>query len=161
MKYPLAAARHFSTQRVNKKKNSLFNILVGLILTVVVVGTLSPWVIRFSFSIRVLLDNFTANIAPQKIEALTPIAPSFTDQIRSKIDPTVFNIKEIKEVDAFTLEITSQDNIIAVFSSQNEVENQISSLQTILAKSRIESKPVKKIDLRFNKTVVEYIEARK
>lgn len=161
MKYPLTTARQFSTNRVNKKKSSLLNLLVGMLLLLVLVGTLAPLILQWGFSARNLIDNFTVNIAPQKIEALTPIAPSFKEQISSKIDPETFTIAEVREVDDFTLAVTSQNNIVALFSSQSDVESQISSLQTILAKSRIESKQVKKIDLRFNKTVVEYQEVKR
>jgi cell division protein FtsQ len=64
--------------------------------------------------------------------------------------------KIAKFVSSSSLEVLLKDNITALFSLKKEVQIQIDSLQFILSRAKIEGKGIKKIDLRFDKPVVNY-----
>ncbi len=146
----------FSLQRKNRTKDLLFNLVVAVLLLFVLISTISP--LLGSIGVKILhgLENVKNNLSPQKMVAVNPLAPSFKDQVKEKVDPAIFEIKDFKEIDAYSLEATSFQGVVAVFGTHQSLDDQVSSLQTLLAKSRIEAKQVKKIDLRFNKTIVEY-----
>lgn len=65
-------------------------------------------------------------------------------------------VLRIKYVGANTIEIRSDEVPLILFSRQKEIGEQTRSLQTVLQKYKIEGKMLKKIDLRFDKVVVEY-----
>lgn len=65
-------------------------------------------------------------------------------------------ILQIKYVGATGIELKSDEVPLILFSRQKEVSEQIRSLQTVWQKYKIEGKALKKIDIRFDKPVVEY-----
>lgn len=68
-------------------------------------------------------------------------------------DPKILQIKYVR---ATSVELKSDEVPLILFSRQKEVSEQIRSLQTVWQKYKIEGKALKKIDLRFDKPVVEY-----
>jgi hypothetical protein len=156
MKYPAATARHFNTDRKNKRKSLFFNLAVGLVLVLVAVGTLAPTLVKGFLALQEGFDNLKTNLTGVEKETLNPIAQTFTDRVLGKLDPSIFQVKEIKELDPYSVELYSSQEVVAVMTSKEDLDKQVSSLQGLLVKSRIESKPIKRIDLRFSKTVVEY-----
>jgi hypothetical protein len=156
MKTKTALAPEFRINKANRRKTKLFHVLVFLLLGFVLIGTASPFVARLSVKLTQVVETIRGNLAFEKKEAIEPLAPSFRNQIKEKVDPAVFEIKEFKEIDDYSLEAVDSRGVSAIFGNQTDLQNQVSSLQTLLVKSRIEAKKVKKIDLRFNKTVVEY-----
>lgn len=149
-------ARQFSTQKPNQQRNVLFNFFIGVILLFVLLGTLSPYLLKVGQQVSNLWHNFKTNITPHKIEAINPLAVSFKDQIQEGVDKSIFEPKDFQEIDPFSEQVTAVNGTVAIFSKQKGLDEQISSLQSLLVKSRIESKKVVRIDLRFNKIVVEY-----
>ena len=149
-------AKEFRSQKANRRKTVFFNLFVLLLLLFVALGTLSPLIVSTSVKALQIVENLKSNLAFEKKETAQQLALSFKDQIKEMVDPSVFEIKDFKEIDAYSLEVIDRNGVSAIFGSQTPLERQVSSLQTLLVKSRIEAKKVKKIDLRFNKTVVEY-----
>lgn len=149
-------AREFKTKKVNRRKTRLLNWIIVLLLLFVLIGTTAPFIAKISITAVRVWDNVRSNLAFGKKVVLEPVAPSFKDQIKAALDPAVFEIKSFKDLDDYSVEASSSSGVTAIFSNQVDVSSQVSSLQTLLVKSRIEAKKIKKIDLRFNKTVVEY-----
>lgn len=147
----------FVTKKFNKRKNSFFNLVAAIILILVLFGTLTPLILHTKETISQGLGRVLALVASnEQTETVQPLEKSFEDRLRQELDPTFFEVKEFRSVDDFSLAAISNQNIEAIFSSREDLKKQVSSLQTLLVKSRIESKPIKKVDLRFNKLVVEY-----
>lgn len=149
-------ARQFSTQRHNQRRNLVFNGMVSLLLVFVLMGTLIPHLVRLGAVVENAWTNFKTNISPHKVEALNPLAVPFNEKLTNLVDKSIFEPKDFKEMDPYTMQVTAVNGVVAIFSKQEELEGQISSLQSLLVKSRIESKKVVRVDLRFNKIVVEY-----
>lgn len=141
-------------ERANHKKELVFKILVIILLLFVLVGTLSPFIIKGVLIVQNSFNNVLTNIT-QKKTPLTPVTASFEQQVVAKLDKSIFEPKSFNREEGF-LEVTSSQGVVALFSPTGELDTQVSSLQTLLVKSRIEAKPIKKVDLRFNKLFVEY-----
>lgn len=65
-------------------------------------------------------------------------------------------VLQIKYIGANSIEVKSGEVPLILFSRQKDISQQIRSLQIVSQKYKIEGKELKKIDLRFDKTVVEY-----
>lgn len=65
-------------------------------------------------------------------------------------------VQRLSKIDNNTLQVETNEGLIILFNPQDNLKVQINSLQTILTKSRIEKRPLKRIDLRFNKVALEY-----
>lgn len=65
-------------------------------------------------------------------------------------------VQKLFKVDNNTIQVETHEGLIIFFNPQADLDNQINSLQTILTKSRIEKRLLKRIDLRFNKVALEY-----
>lgn len=114
----------------------------------------------------VVFTNSTDNILPL-IYVLDPlkIGSKLTQDIVTKLDEvskrlSVMEIPfEIAKIAGDTLMINSTPKL--VFSLSNDILTQLYSLQLILNKSKIDSREVELIDLRFSKPVVVYSSKKK
>lgn len=68
----------------------------------------------------------------------------------------LFEVEYVEPVTGNTLVVHLKDGVVAVFSPFKKREYQFDSLQFILKQSKINAKPVKRVDLRFDKPVVVY-----
>jgi len=68
----------------------------------------------------------------------------------------LFEPKIAKITSPYSLTVWLKDGEEVVFSLKKEIQIQVDSLQFILSRSKIEGKGVKRIDLRFDKPVVNY-----
>jgi cell division septal protein FtsQ len=64
--------------------------------------------------------------------------------------------KVAKITSPYSLSVWLEDGKEALFSLKKEIQVQVDSLQFILSRSKIEGRKIKKIDLRFDKPVVNY-----
>jgi len=65
-------------------------------------------------------------------------------------------VQAVKLVEQETIEVRAGGDLVILFSRQKDLPTQIRSLQTIMQKYRIEGKPLKQVDLRFEQPVVKY-----
>jgi hypothetical protein len=66
----------------------------------------------------------------------------------------VIDFKVIRIVSSREIEVWLQGQTLVLFNGEKDLENQLDSLQLILSRSKIEGKSIKKIDLRFDKPVI-------
>lgn len=71
----------------------------------------------------------------------------------SKSDFTPTQVRFVDEIDII---IYSQTEAKAVFTTTKDVKEQVDSLQSVLAKAKIDASKISQIDLRFNKPVITY-----
>ncbi|MBI2327203.1 FtsQ-type POTRA domain-containing protein [Candidatus Curtissbacteria bacterium] len=69
-----------------------------------------------------------------------------------------YNVQNIRIISNEDLAAYNQQGTIAIFSSKKSPDEQVDSLQQVLIVSKINSSKIAKIDLRFDKPVVEYKE---
>jgi len=91
---------------------------------------------------------------------LEPNAPAEdndrSDQIIRNLPKEIFTFKKLEKKTDTDLVITSAQGTIASFSLTKDPDFQLTTLQNILTKAKINKKKVKSIDLRFDKAVVIY-----
>jgi len=68
----------------------------------------------------------------------------------------LFEPKVAKIISPYSLNVWLKEGVEVVLSFKKEAQIQLDSLQFILSRSKIEGKRIKKIDLRFDKPVVNY-----
>ena len=54
------------------------------------------------------------------------------------------------------ISVKAKNGPTILFSTKKSLTDQVSTLQTLLTKAKIDNKAIKKVDFRFEKIVVEY-----
>lgn len=137
------------------KKTLLFFeiILVGLVLSGTIWGT-----VRFTnFSLVDFFQGSLYRVVPIAPESnLSEIKQSKAEILIESLPEEVFELKEVKEETSNELKLLSADGTTVIFSLNKDVEFQLTTLQNLLTKAKINKKKVKSIDLRYEKAVVVY-----
>lgn len=76
--------------------------------------------------------------------------------LASELETSDFQLASMRILDDETITIYNQQGAVAIFSLKKDEKSQISSLQQVLAKSKISATKIQKIDLRFDKPVVAF-----
>lgn len=141
--------RIFSPDRPGARRRYFYRLLtLGLIgIILVLVGLIINKYLKTPF-----LVNLTSQLKPKQNEVEAPIV----SQIVAAIDPLYFKVFEAIPDERGDVIVKSEDGIVAYFSKDKDISEQVYSLQTILLKARIDTKRIKKIDLRFDKVYAEY-----
>lgn len=69
-----------------------------------------------------------------------------------KINLVEFNVVHL--ISSQEIEVWLKNEILVLFNGEKEIKSQLDSLQLIFSRAKIEGKEIKKIDLRFNKPVI-------
>lgn len=144
---------------VKKKHSWRVNLIrwleISLIL-IVLLGT-TVWLLSQSnFSMEKFFqdvkDKFQPKIAVKKVISQKNQKQTLQETIESE---KVFEIESIKEVQN-GFEVKSKNSATVIFAKDKDLSNQVRTLQTLLAKAKIDNKSVKRVDFRFEKIVVQY-----
>ena len=126
-------------------------------LVLVVLGTIAWLLLSSNFSPNKLFANL-ANVLKQKIaseEAKKKL--SKIEQLNWQLkEKKLFEVKSVEETAEGDFQVKSAKDQVVFFSREKNFDEQVSTLQTLLAKAKIEGKGFKKADFRFSKVVVEY-----
>lgn len=147
----------FQVEKKHGQRNRLLRFFEVLVIFLVVIGTI-VWVLaanKFSFG------DFVADIADKIRPKTSTSAPtrqlSKEEQIRQLVSKnSLFEIVSTTKTAEGDFEVLAKDGLIVVFSGIKDLEQQLSTLQTLLTKAKIDNKSLKKVDFRFDKTVVVY-----
>ena len=154
--------RKRETNRVELKKPNtrarktllFFEILLVLL---VLIGT--------AFGILKLIELSPSNFIQQHIYKLSPVTPlskvdevdkSRTQLIIESLPKEVFELGKVQDESLQELRLLSNQGTLAIFSLEKDADFQLTTLQNLLTKAKINKKRVKSIDLRFDKAVVVY-----
>lgn len=148
-----------SVFEVKKKHSWRVNLIrlleIGLIL-IVLFGTVVWLLSQSNFSLEKLFQDVKGKLQP-KITAKKVISQKDQKQDLQTLleSEKVFEIESINDVQN-GLEVKSKNSATVVFAKDKDLSNQVRTLQTLLAKAKIENKSVKRVDFRFEKIVVQY-----
>lgn len=78
----------------------------------------------------------------------------FVIALAADVQKSDFVISNIRLVEGGYVALYSRQDFVAIFSQNKDVSTQVDSLQAILAKAKIDSSKIEKIDLRFDKPVL-------
>ena len=154
--------RKRETNRVELKKPNtrarktllFFEILLVLL---VLIGT--------AFVVLKLIEFSPSNFIQQhtyKLSSVTPLSKvdevdkSRTQLIIESLPKEVFELGKVQDESLQELRLLSNQGTLAIFSLEKDADFQLTTLQNLLTKAKINKKRVKSIDLRFDKAVVVY-----
>lgn len=78
----------------------------------------------------------------------------FITSLAADIQKSDFLISNIRLVEGGSIALYSRDESVAIFTQTKDAREQVDSLQAILAKAKIDSSKIEKIDLRFDKPIL-------
>ena len=137
-----------------KARRALRIVEIALILFVVlstIFGLAS--ISRFSFSD--FWDERFSKISPKILEPNAPAEDNDrSDQIIRNLPKELFTFKKLEKKTDTDLVVTSQQGTTALFSLTKNLDFQLTTLQNILTKAKINKRKVAKVDLRFDKVAV-------
>lgn len=147
----------FSVKKKHAWRGNLITLVEIILIIIVVAGTIVWLLIANHFSLNSFLKNLRKSVQPQATFESKPKIQSKEDELKSLINnDNVLEISSLIKTPEGDLQITSQNGPSVNFSSKKSLQQQVSTLQTLLAKAKIDNKPLKKVDFRFSKIVVEY-----
>ncbi len=155
--------RKFSAKRKNlvfdkpntKIRRILFFVEVALVILVVLgVGWSLGRVFKFSPD---FFGDSLGSVFPKGASSLTPTKTNDkTQQILNNLPTGLFTLKNVKRRTADYLVVVSKQKTTVVFSLNKNINFQLTTLQNILTKAKINRRGVSRVDLRFDKIVVVY-----
>jgi len=69
---------------------------------------------------------------------------------------TDYSVQSVRVIDSNTIAAYARNDLLAIFSKNKNEFLQVDSLQQVLARTKIDESKISKIDLRFDKPVIEY-----
>ena len=141
----------FTSEKKVTKRNFILRILEILIVIVILMGIVFTYASKEGFIVFLgsALKEIVSPKIPVSSEEKTP-----KEKILSSISANL-SLKEIRD-NQTSLEIITLEDTKIIFSTEKDISNQINSLQTISEQAKIEGKKIKKIDLRYDKIIIEY-----
>lgn len=156
MKFKRSVQKAFVVPKTHEKKKRVRLAVEFLLIGSVLVGTVIG-LIRFGeFSF-----GKTAAKLRSVVSLRTPVLEvtkeaSFEEKIKKLIDKRVLEIASIEKTPEGNFKIKSKVGVVVVIAANKDLEIQAGTLQTLLAKAKIEKKQVALVDFRFDKLVVRY-----
>lgn len=100
--------------------------------------------------------KFTFNFSFGPRPLVEPIAsPTKDEELKSKLIKAGLQVKSLNfQKDQIVASLSG--DLVVIFSQDKDLESQVASLQFVLSRTKIEGKNPTKIDLRFEKPVLEF-----
>ena len=146
----------FQVKKKHSWRGRLVRLLEVLLIVLVLLGTLVWYLVSSHFSFNNFFKS-ASQLLSIKVEK-TKVIKQQTDQEKLKTaieESKVFEIESIKGVQG-GFEVKSKIGLIVDFSKEKDFDESIRTLQTLLAKAKIDNKTVKQVDFRFDKIIVKY-----
>ncbi len=146
----------FQVKKKHSWRGRLVRLLEVLLIVLVLFGTLVWYLMQSHFC----FNNFFVSVSERlSIKVEQPKGKKEqTDQEKLKstiVESKVFEIESIKNAQE-GFEVKSKTGLTVFFSKEKNFDESIRTLQTLLAKAKIDNKTVKQIDFRFDKIIVKY-----
>ncbi len=146
----------FQVKKKHSWRSTFIRILEIALIVVVLLGTLVWYLLQAHFSLSNFLQSLEQTLTP-KIKQPTQVKQQLAkDQLKQKIEESrIFKIDAISEVqDGF--QVKAKTGLVVIFSKEKDFDETISTLQTLLAKAKIDNKTITHVDFRFDKIIVVY-----
>lgn len=131
---------------------------VGLFLIGLVIFGTFIWLSNLTnFSLSTFFQNIGNRIRPEikqeeKIEELT-----MEEELKNLINQEkIVEIESVSKTAEKDILLKTRQGLVIIFSAKKSLTDQVTTLQTLLTKAKIENKALKKVDFRFEKIIVEY-----
>src|SRR3989344_8750702 len=129
---------------------------IGLVV-IVIAGTIVWLLLASHFSFARLFASLGNSIKPKVTSNSATRNLSDVEELKKLLsERKLVDINSVEKTNEGSFQVKSKSGEIFIFSHEKNLEEQVSTLQTLLAKAKIEGKSLKKADFRFSKIVVEY-----
>lgn len=126
-------------------------------LVVVVIGTFVWLLISSNFSFEALFAGLGNELKPKIASNSVTKNLSVADTLKKLLtEKRLADVSSIEKTTEGDFQVKSSSGQIFIFSHEKNLDEQVSTLQTLLAKAKIEGRSLKKVDFRFSKIAVEY-----
>ena len=78
----------------------------------------------------------------------------FVTKVLLGLKDSDFGVSSVRIIDPKNIVVYNTENALAIFDAAKNLNSQLSSLQEVIAKSKIDAAKIEKIDLRFDKPVI-------
>jgi len=95
-------------------------------------------------------------LAPKQASRSAPKARTFEETVIAELKKLSIEPQSSQQTSEGNLLITTKEKMALYFDSKKDPVSQVKTLQTVLAKARIESKKIRRVDFRFENTVIEF-----
>jgi hypothetical protein len=148
--------QEFSAGKVHTPRLRFLRWLEGFLILLVLVGTALLFLNRKEISLQEILRRVPATLSPKQASVSSPLETSFEDSLLAELGLVSIEVQKSEPTAEGNLLVTSKDKTQFYFDTKKDPASQVRTLQTVLAKARIESKKIRRVDFRFEKLVVEY-----
>lgn len=142
--------------KIHKKRRRWRLIIEFLFIGVVVVGSLVTFLQFKDISYERVFEKFRGVLSIQRETLLVKPGVSTEEKIESIFDKKILKITSIDDSNEEYITIKSEEKTTVVLSTTKDLQEQSKTLQSALAKAKIEGKSVILVDFRFEKLVVRY-----
>ncbi len=144
-------------KKPNTKAKKILLLVEILLILMVIAGTAFSLIKFLNFSPTEYFQDNIYKVAPKSpIPIPQTRVKDKEDEIIEALPEELFTLKSIESNTQDELRIISKQGTLAIFSLGKNVDSQLSTLQSLLTKAKMNKKKVKKIDLRFDKVVIVY-----
>jgi hypothetical protein len=149
------AAPIFSPGEIHRPKLRFLKLVEVLLIVLVLGGTTAAFINFKGDAVKNFFQSLPSKFSPQQEKKEVEVPVSFEDQL--KINLVAASLK----ADTFQ-KTTEGDFLVGIgktnifFDDGKDSASQVSTLQTVLSKAKIEGRQIKKVDFRFENVVVEF-----
>src|SRR3989344_7762773 len=143
----------FKPAKPNTKIKTVLRVVEIILVLLVIAGTIGLVNVNSGRFLN-FLEKRKSALFP-RVQIVSPIKEAgFQEKLIRSLPKGIFDPVKTTETKEGNLQVTSKQSITAIFSKEKDIAFQVSTLQTILIKAKIDKKKVKTIDFRFEKVVV-------
>lgn len=146
----------FSARAVHAPKIRFLRGIEVFVIVSVLAGTALLFLNYKKISLSELLERIPATLAPKQASRSAPKARTFEETVIAELKKLSIEPQSSQQTSEGNLLITTKEKMALYFDSKKDPVSQVKTLQTVLAKARIESKKIRRVDFRFENTVIEF-----
>ena len=156
MKFKKSVQKAFIAPKTHEKKKRIRLAVEFLLISSVLVGTILG-LIRFGeFSFGDTAAKLRSVVSLRMPVLEVTGEATFEEKIKKLIDKKVLEIASIEKTSEGNFKIRSHAEVVVIIAANKDLEIQAKTLQTLLAKAKIDNEQVALVDFRFDKLVVRY-----
>ena len=156
MKFEISKRKEFVAPKTHRRKRLIRVVIEVSVIVAVLLGTILS-LVRFSnFSFEKAGEKLLNTVSLREPTYKTSKETTFEEKIEQLIDGKILDIVSIEETKEGNFEIKSKEGVVVVVSGNKDLDFQARTLQTLLAKAKIDKRQVVLVDFRFDKLVVRY-----
>ena len=100
--------------------------------------------------------SLKSNTTKNKPTLIKPVPDlTFEDKIKNIFNSSQINVLRISQLNNSDYEVLNNKGLKILITKTKDLKNQLTSLQLILERFRIEGRQLKKVDLRFKNPIIE------